>query len=425
MYKVIKMKRFLTLLVLCLLALTPPTRADEPNPDDMFFNVYTLMMKAETLEGRGKAAEARTNYIEGLKILKEIQLDFPEWNPKVVKYRISYFETKAAPPAATAKPAAKPGGMKSAASETPAPATSGGSGEPVVMKIKWMTGKRYVERLTLVADVDVSPPGQAAQKGQLNFTQGLALSALKDRDGGGKELEAELQDTTINATMNGTTMYGYDAAKPPQNGMVPPEVTAVVKKLKGSKLKFLTDAEGKVESVEGIEDLVTRLVTAADPTANPDDISKKLKDMPAEVMGNLKDAFANMSGLPDKPVEIGDTWSPKTEAMKGLPEGMQINNVYTFKGWEQHDNKRCALIQMTGDFSMKPGAATPPGMPNIKSRVSGKIWFDPETSMVVESSTKPDVNLNMNMGQGGAGSGMAMTLHLSVDLKQLAMENIQ
>ena len=115
------------------------------------------------------------------------------------------------------------------------------------------------------ADVDVAPPGQAAQKVQLNFTQGLALSALKDRDGGGKELEAELLDTTIDAKMNGATMFSYDAGQPAQNGMCPPEVMAVVDKVNGSKLKFLTDADGKVESVEGIEDLVKRLAAAVDP----------------------------------------------------------------------------------------------------------------------------------------------------------------
>ena len=421
------MKRFCTLLVLCLLVLPPVARADEPSPDDLYFDVYTLMLKAETLESKGRVEQARTNYLSGLKILKQIQIDFPEWQPKVIKYRISYFEGKlAAPPPgkpATAVRASKPvASTVTETSATAAAAAADNSAAPVEMKIKWTTGKRYVERLSLDADVDVAAAGQPEQKGQLNFTQGLTLSVLKDRDGGGKELEAELQDTTINAKMNGATMFSYDINQPPQNGMVPPQVVAVVQKLKGSKLKFLTDAEGKIESVEGIEDLVQRLASAADPNAKPEDI---LKNLPAEATANLKDSFANMSGLPDKPVKIGDTWSPKLDAMKAMPEGAQFNYVYTFKGWEQHNNKRCALIEMAGDFGMNPDAATPPGMPAIKARLSGKIWFDPEAGMVVESSMKPDINLNMAaMGPGGTPSGTAITLRLTVDLKQLEVADL-
>src|SRR5579872_3222339 len=123
------MKRFLALVLLSVLALLPAARAD--GPDDQYVVIYSLIQQGDTLNQKGQLAPAMAKYVEAQSALKKFQGGYPDWNPKVVKFRLKYVAAKIdelsskAPPAAStnASPAvptnAPAGGETNTAPATP------------------------------------------------------------------------------------------------------------------------------------------------------------------------------------------------------------------------------------------------------------------------------------------------------------------
>ena len=54
--------------------------------------------------------------------------------------------------------------------------------------------------------------------------------------------------------------------------------------------------------------------------------------------------MVELNHLPDKPVKIGAKWK-QTDA---LDNGLQANSEYIFRGWQWHNERRCALIEFDG-----------------------------------------------------------------------------
>jgi len=77
---------------------------------------------------------------------------------------------------------------------------------------------------------------------------------------------------------------------------------------------------------------------------------------------------------------------------------MVLNLNYTFTGWEQHDNQKCAVLEYVGDVSMKSaGDGDAAGMMSIdQGKASGKTWFDPAMGMIKETAGKQDLTMKIN-----------------------------
>src|SRR5687767_10003691 len=93
------MKRFFPCL-LFLLAVGGPV-AFAQTPDDQYLRIYTLIQSADALENSGQPGNARAGYQEALAALQGFQKIYPEWNPKVVTYRLNYLAAKIGAPATT------------------------------------------------------------------------------------------------------------------------------------------------------------------------------------------------------------------------------------------------------------------------------------------------------------------------------------
>ena len=84
------MKRFLALVFLLLLS--PRIYAD--SPDDKYVDIYNTIHLADTLAENGKVANAMAKYLEAQTALRTFQTNYPDWNVKIVKYRLNYIATK-------------------------------------------------------------------------------------------------------------------------------------------------------------------------------------------------------------------------------------------------------------------------------------------------------------------------------------------
>lgn len=62
--------------------------------DDQYLQIYAVIQNAETLETSGQSGNALARYQEAQAALLNFQKIHPEWNPKVVNYRLNYVAAK-------------------------------------------------------------------------------------------------------------------------------------------------------------------------------------------------------------------------------------------------------------------------------------------------------------------------------------------
>ena len=145
------MKRFAALAVLLLMVMLLPARA-QPNADDQYLVIYSLIQQADLLNNAGRSGEARARFVEAQNELRKFQKFFPDWNPKIVNFRLDYLAVKIAE-LSPAVPAVAPGGTP------PIPAIPPGGAPPPVapaapIAVPPATGADFEARLqTLQAQV--------------------------------------------------------------------------------------------------------------------------------------------------------------------------------------------------------------------------------------------------------------------------------
>jgi hypothetical protein len=415
------MKPFLILVAAACLMSCAVARAQTTTPDDAYFDVYNLIHKAEALEDKGRIPQAHSNYIAADHALKSLQEDFPLWQNSVVKYRLDYLRTKIAETSGMPKPApmtapAPSGGTMKPNSMSGETVTPGDSTEPVTMKIKWNVGKRYHEQLSLGAQATTSGAG-ATGSIDAKLTQDFAISALKELDGGGRDLQVELLDTTVNANVDqqGQKLaFKYDSKNPGPDSATDP-LGPLLKNIAGAKLSFLTDASGNIASVEGLEDFVKTV-----GGAGAADAEALIKGMPADMNAQLQSVQPGSAFLPDNPVKVGDSWSRSMTTNNDQIGNLSAKITYTFSGWSQHDDHKCAVIEFSGSVRVKPPEtpATNTMPADVQADISGKTWFDPDLGTIVETSAKPALKVEV------AGGVIKVSVKLDADCKLVDLADI-
>ena len=122
------MKRLVALLILILAAPLPSARAQQ-GPDDQYVIIYALIQQADSLDGSGQSQQALAQYIQVRGELQKFQEFYPNWNPRIVNFRLNYLGEKIAKE--TAKLSVVP------QSGTPPPATPAPGAVPSTSAADW------------------------------------------------------------------------------------------------------------------------------------------------------------------------------------------------------------------------------------------------------------------------------------------------
>ncbi len=86
------MKRFFALVMAALLVGLPRARAE--GPDDLYVRIYSTIQEADSLKNLGQSSEALAKYRAALSALQSFQKGYPDWNAKVVQFRVDYLTTQ-------------------------------------------------------------------------------------------------------------------------------------------------------------------------------------------------------------------------------------------------------------------------------------------------------------------------------------------
>jgi len=147
------MNRFVVLGVWVLALMLLPARAQQ-GADDQYLVIYSLIQQADTLNNTGRAGEALSGYTEAQGELQKFQRDNPDWNPKIVDFRLSYLTEKIAeltpqvPAKATPPPATNtPSPVTNAPTPAPAPAPAPPSATAVAPAVSTANSAEFEARL--------------------------------------------------------------------------------------------------------------------------------------------------------------------------------------------------------------------------------------------------------------------------------------
>ena len=121
------MKFPFALLAIILVAWSPLARAQQ-GPDDQYIIIYSLMQQADSMNGADQTQQALAQYVQLQGELQTFQKIFPDWNPKIVNFRLRYLAEKIAettarlpvtnpPPAMVVAPPAPPAAPAAAAND--------------------------------------------------------------------------------------------------------------------------------------------------------------------------------------------------------------------------------------------------------------------------------------------------------------------
>jgi len=293
----------------------------------------------------------------------------------------------------------------------------GRADEPVTLKVHWPPGARLAHRMELVQNMDIPMPGAARKpKQEVNMAQDFSLNVLGERPGGGREVELEFQAIIMSVTWNGNEVMAFDSRGEATGDESNPAVRSF-RLLAGQKFRCHLDASNAVEKVEGVKEF-------AEKVAGPNAGGRN----PATDMFN-EEYFKQMMNwardLPAGPVKPGDTWKSSRDLSMGPVGQAALDLTYTFKGWEQHDKRRCALLEFDGPVTGKAAGTNSPfgvTMSVVGGRASGKSWFDPARSFIIDTTFNLAVKIQFQLPpQPGAPdaaspSESAMDQRISVKL---------
>jgi Tfp pilus assembly protein PilF len=177
-------KRLVALLILIWAALLPSARA-QSGPDDQYIIIYSLMQQADALDSSSQPRQALAQYVQVQGELQKFQKIFPDWNPRIVRFRLNYLMEKIAEE--TAKlPVVPQSGTPPPAPPVPgaAPSTSAADLEAQFSALHEQVQKLSADNTTLQAKLQEALAAQPAAIDARELAQARAKirSLMKEND---------------------------------------------------------------------------------------------------------------------------------------------------------------------------------------------------------------------------------------------------
>jgi RNA polymerase sigma factor (sigma-70 family) len=255
---------------------------------------------------------------------------------------------------------------------------------PANMRIKWPLGKKYLMRMELHQGTETQLPNQPEpMKIGVDFAQNFDISAQQKLDNGGWQLELEFVKVTMAVLQGGRTIMSFDSAPGSPDADNP--AAAII----GAHLKLFTDATGKIEKIEGLDELTRRIATNAKSQEQA-----IFKQMFSEEVVKQYTSFGEV--LPNRSVNMGEDWTVRKDVATSAG-AVRVDIKYTFQNWEQHADRLCAHIKTAGEISTKSiSAAAGTAMEIKKGKTTGDLWFDPALGMIVEGNSDQTMSMMIN-----------------------------
>jgi hypothetical protein len=385
------------LVILTLLAATGPARADEE--DDQYLSILTIIEQGDALNAKGKIAPALEKYREAQKAIFNFQKTYPQWNTKVVAYRLHYLGDKTDALAEKVKVAAAAPAQTQAAS-----------------------GATAVPTAESLARVELLQPGmepravlryhpKVGDKHTVNMLMKMSMG-MTVAGNDTPEMKMPRMSTSMDVTVTEISQdadISYDIAMTDAGVADDPDATPALADAMKSAIGGFKGVTGKATmSNRGIsEKTELKLPKGADPQMH-------------QMMDSLKDSISSGTMmLPDEAVGPGAKWRVK---QKHLSQGLNIDQTTTYELLTVDKD------QLTAKATIEQEAANQkiqsPAMPTMKIDLdkltgagTGNFTVDLSEIMPPEGNVDDHTEMLMGMGAGAQKQSMAMKMDVSVHLE--------
>ncbi len=246
------------------------------------------------------------------------------------------------------------------------------SAEPVMLKLKWESGKAYIYKNATNMDMKMAMPGAEAPVEMTTEMTQTYRQTVSDHEKG-KKVAMSFDSIIMDTQMGGQSMMKFDSTD--EESMKGPAAEAM-KGMLDIKIDTIFDNDGKllaVENFKGGEGAAAAMMNES-----------TLKQM----------VEATNKMLPDKPVSPGDTWTSNVDV-----EMPQIGKMTTTMNLKLVSvSGGMANITYTGDIKMAGGA----GVEMKAEKMEGTVEFDVEKGVLKKSTAI--VNLKMKAPAAAAAA---------------------
>ena len=371
-----------------------PARAD--GPDDQYLQIYNLIQQADDLNTNGKPAPAKAKYQEAQTALKAFQKEYPDWNVKLVAYRLNYVVGKIA--ALSAKPAAgrQPQRAEAAMAATQASTAQvklleAGAEPRKVLRLHPSPGDKQTLGLTMKMDMET-------KVGEME-TPAMKLPAIK------MTLDSTVKEVSDNGDITYEQVMGDISVSDEPGGT--PEVAEAMKAafagVKGLSGTGTVSSRGVSKGVE------FKAPAGGNPQAR-------------QLMDQMKESFTQLAApLPEEAVGPGAKWEVK---MPIKTQGMTIDQTATYEVVSLEGERlttKSAIAQHAANQKVQN-----PAMPGLKMDLikmtgsgTGERTFDLAHLLPVTGTgnVHSETSMAMNMGAQKQAMNMKMDLNLRFEAK--------
>lgn len=270
----------------------------------------------------------------------------------------------------------------------------------VALQASWSPSNRYhfqIQSITAAEEPRRNTTDLVTR--ETTFGEEFALAVTNVAADGSRILELEIQGLQIDSALGERVTVNFDSGNESLDMNSRP-VTERLQKLIGSRLAVHLTPENRVRRVDGLKEINDALTERVSTNST--------RNVVRGAAGNILSRFftqqfwremLEMSALPTNDVRIGDTWTV-TRPISTSPGGnLTADLTYTFKGWQQHDERRCARLEFSGTVRPQapgprnrggPGnpAPPPPTSPQPGAElgtITGVTWFSPDLALPVET----------------------------------------
>src|SRR5208283_2661114 len=129
-------------------------------------------------------------------------------------------------------------------------------------------------------------------------------------DNGGRQLELQFESQTMDVSQGGRSVLSFnslqDSAQDTNNPVAP-----VLRAMIGVRVQYFTDANGKVERVEGTDALAKRFAASGNPQAQAL-VQQMFGEETLKRYGSFADA------MPGHVIKVGDSWPLKEDVTTSI-----------------------------------------------------------------------------------------------------------
>ena len=376
----INLKRVSGLLVLALVLGVSPVWAE--GPDDEYLQIRSLIQQADDLNTGGKSAPATAKYQEAKAALMGFQRSYPDWNVKLVAFRLNYVVQKVA--ALTEKPPTAAGG--DTATATPVKLIEPGTEPRKMLRLHPNPGDKQTLSMTVKMAMETKVGEMETPAVKIpTITMSLETTVKGVAENGDITYEMVMGDMGVSDEA-GATPGVAEAIK---------AISAGVKGLSGS---------GTISSRSLSKGLEFKLPADSNPQAR-------------QIMDQMKDMYSQLVvPLPEEAVGLGAKWEVKLPIKA---QGMTIDQKATYEVVSLEGERlttKSAIVQQAANQKVQN-----PAMPALKMDLTkmvgngtGERTFDLAHLLPTTGAGKVHTEASMAMNMGG--QKQAMTVKSDVNL---------